>query len=278
MEKLIKIDKLQDKQHLLLVILEQFHEICEKNNLVYNIFGGTMLGAVRHNGIIPWDDDIDVTMPREDYNSFLALMRSENNDILELYAYPQKNYIYPFAKLGLKGTLMKEIAVRDKYNKISLNIDIFPNDGYPDDECILDEYDNLEKEIINCSYRLKYPRNIFKKIYKYLIVLYKRVGGIQKYLDRQIKIISQKKIDDSDYMICQGAGWGRKGKLKKSVYYDRCLYTFNSLKVWGIKNYDEHLRNLYGDYMTPPPAEKRVAPHENELFVTKEIYNKYLGG
>ena len=70
----IEITDTRQKQTLLIKLLEQFHELCEVNGLIYNIFGGTMLGAVRHHGIIPWDDDIDVTMPRKDYIQFIALV------------------------------------------------------------------------------------------------------------------------------------------------------------------------------------------------------------
>lgn len=272
----IKITELKEKQKLLLKILSQFHDFCEEYNLVYNIFGGTMLGAVRHKGIIPWDDDIDVTMPRHDYERFINLMCEKKNDNFELYVFPRKNYIYPYAKLGMKGTVLYETEVKSKYNKLSLNIDIFPNDGYPEDENILDEYNLYEQKIIMCAYKLKTPRNPIKLIVFLVRKLNASIRGVNYYLKKQIEIISKKSIEESEYIICQGAGWGKKGKLKKDVYYDRVLYDFNGLKVWGIKDYHEHLSNLYGDYMTPPPVEKQICPHDSTLFISKSIYNKYI--
>lgn len=275
-KKYIEIKDLKAKQKLLLVLLSQFHDFCEDNGLIYNIFGGTMLGAVRHKGIIPWDDDIDVTMPRPDYDMFLKLMREHKSDNFELYAYPMKNYIYPYAKLGMKDTVLHEEIVRKKYNKLSVNIDIFPNDGYPDDESIIDIYNQYEQKIILCSYKLKTPRNPIKRGMFEARRLYASFKGVKYFLKKQIDLITKKSINDSEYIICQGAGWGTKGRLKKDVYYDRILYDFNGLKVWGIKDYHEHLVNLYGDYMTPPPKEKQNCPHDSAWFVSEAIYKKYI--
>ena len=272
----IKICEIKDKQKLLLVLLGQFHEICEENNLIYNIFGGTLLGAVRHKGIIPWDDDIDVTMPREDYIKFLDIINRDYSESFELYAYPRKNYIYPYAKLGMKGTVIYENVVKSKYNKLSLNIDIFPNDGYPKDENILDKYNELEQKIILCSYRLKYPKNPIKALKLFFRKVFAKTFGINYFLKKQIEIVTSYKIEDCDYMLCQGAGWGRKGKLLKEVYYERCLYDFNGMKVWGQKNYNEQLSEFYGDYMTPPPLENQKPPHDSELYISKKIYQKYI--
>lgn len=277
-EKYIEIKELKTKQKLLLGLLRQFHNICEEHGLVYNIFGGTMLGAVRYRGLIPWDDDIDVTMPRSDYEKFLNIIKKNYFNEFDLYAYPRKNYIYPYAKLGMKGTVLIENIVRKKYNKLSLNIDIFPNDGYPDDENILDIYNEYERKIILCSYKFKAFRNPIRWLLFECRKINASIKGVSYYLEKQIELITQKTVEESDYIICQGAGWGKKGKLKKDIYFNRTLYDFNELKVWGIKNYHEHLSNLYGDYMTPPPKEKQCCPHDSSLYVNEEIYKKLMKG
>lgn len=275
-DNLVEITEVSDKQKLLIVLLKNFHEICEKNNLVYNIFCGTMLGAVRNKGIIPWDDDIDVTMPREDYNKFLSIVKEQYSGEYNLHEPSNKNYIYPYAKFGMKKTYAYETIVKPRYNKLSLNMDIFPNDGYPDNEELLTDYNKIESKIILSTYKQKIPKNPLKACKFFIRYLLTKRYSVKHYVNQQIKMITQKKIQDSEYIICQGAGLGVKGKLKKSDYYDRCLYDFNNIKVWGIRNYDGQLKNLYGDYMTPPPIDKQVPPHGSKLFVDKSIYDKYL--
>ena len=272
----IEISEIKDKQILLLKLLKEFHEICEENNLIYNIFGGTFLGAVRHKGFIPWDDDIDVTMPREDYNKFITVMNEKYSDKYDLFVYPKKNYIYPYAKLGMKDTVLYEDVVKPKYNKLALNMDIFPNDGYPDDESIFQLYSSYEDKIILCSYKITYSKNPLKAMYKLLRQIFAKFIGIKKLLNKQILLISKKKIEETDLMICQAAGLGIKGKLEKDKYYDRVLYDFENIKVWGIRDYDTQLTRQYGDYMTLPPEDQRETPHTYSLYISEKIYNECL--
>lgn len=273
-EKYIEITDLKIRQKLLLELLRQFHNICEEQGLIYNIFGGTMLGAVRHSGFIPWDDDIDVTMPRPDYEKFIKLINEKYSNEFDLYAYPKENYIYPYAKLGMKGTILYENAVKKKFNRLSLNIDIFPNDGYPEDESIFDVYNEYEKNIILCTYELKVPKNPLKFLLFEWNKIKARTKGAEYYIKEQIQLITKRTVEESEYIICQGAGWGKKGKLLKNIYFDRQLYDFDGQKVWGIKDYHEHLTRLYGDYRTPPPKEKQCAPHESTLYILETIYKQ----
>lgn len=276
-ESYFEIRDIQNRQKLLIIILQKFHEICERNGLVYNIFGGTMIGAIRHQGIIPWDDDIDVTMPRDDYNKLIELFTSFEDEDLEIFVYPRKNYIYPYVKLGLKGTILRENDVKNKYNILSQNIDVFPVDGYPQDENIFEKYNINESYIILQTYNNKIPKHVREIIYYVTkkIISYRR--PFQSYVKEQIECFGKTSVQNSEFLICQGAGWGKVGKIRKEIYFDRVLYQFNDIKVWGIRDYDEHLRNLYGDYMTPPPIEKQCCPHSSSVYISKKIYDKYFG-
>ena len=124
-ENYVQLNGSKEIQTVLLYIFRLFHDLCEKYGLIYNAFGGTMLGAVRHNGFIPWDDDIDVTMPREDYERLVKILRNDNDSELLVQCFPDENYIYPFAKVGLKETVLVENVVKNPYDKLTLSIDVF---------------------------------------------------------------------------------------------------------------------------------------------------------
>lgn len=115
-------------QKLLYKLFFSFHDICEENGFFYNAFGGTFLGAVRHGGIIPWDDDIDVGMPRLDYDRFIKHVRENCKDQFVVYTPDDENYVYPFAKFCLKDTIVVE-NTREEYSRIKLFIDVFPMPG-----------------------------------------------------------------------------------------------------------------------------------------------------
>lgn len=278
MENYIEVHSLEVKQRLLLELMRRFHTLCEENHLVYNIFGGTMLGAVRHGGFIPWDDDIDVTMPRPDYEKMVALVREKYSDSLTLHAYPDKNYIYPYAKIGMKGTVLRESYVKRRYNQLSLNIDVFPNDGYPGDTSVLKKYEALERAIILCTYRNQIVGSIPRRVWRIAKRSVFAVIGVDHLVKRQIDLLSKYPLDGNEYMLCQGAGWGEKGKLKKDLYYERRLYDFDGIQVWGIRDYHDHLTMLYGNYMELPPEEKRIGSHDSELYVDKDLYDCIING
>lgn len=272
----VEVTETKDIQRLLLGLLKEFHEICEQHHLYYVVFGGTMLGAVRHKNIIPWDDDIDVCMPRKDYDKFCEIVNNEYTDKFIVKNYPQKNYIYDYAKFCLKDSCLIETKLRKCFSKLMLYIDVFPVDGYPP---ALEERQHFDKlrfyhqARICSSYRVTSSQTLWKKPYvaiRYIKSLFYRVMGCNHYLKQAVLERQKYNFETCEYVSMQGAGWNEKGKLSKKVFMDRKLYQFGELQVWGISDYDEHLTRLYGDYMTPPPKEKQISNHSYKLYVKKE--------
>lgn len=279
----VEVTKTPEIQKLLLFLIKKIHEICDEHNIIYNVFGGTMLGAVRHHGMIPWDDDIDITMPRPDYDRFIEIVRNSYSDKYCVYVYPDKGYAYPFAKFSHNNTILIE-NLKPEYRQIKLYVDIFPVDGYP-------QYN--ESVFFNTLKKLKYKRSrvvcnsrqrqsgiwdfikfSIRRTEEYLISLH--ISNY--YIGKEVSTVMKNRYEDSEYILCQGAGWNQKGKLKKEIYLDRKLYDFDGIKVWGIADYHEHLTNLYGDYMQLPPVEKRVSNHDYSLYIQEDLLKNILQG
>ena len=165
-------EQLKHLQSILLLMLIEFDRVCRENDLKYYLCGGTLLGAVRHKGFIPWDDDVDVLMPRDDYEKLLALKSGIFNDDMFIESNENDSYYgHVFAKLMLPGTLNSENFTENVKCKKNIYIDIFPLDYTTSNKfktalqnkmCLL--YSRLM--LLNCNY--KYEKKGIKK--KYILV------------------------------------------------------------------------------------------------------------
>lgn len=271
-EQLTSLRKLQLAE---LETLKEFVKICKKHNLTYYISGGTYLGAVRHKGFIPWDDDMDIAMPRTDFEKFLTLSREIDNQFKLVTFENDKNYNwYPpklrNKKVQVKCTSTKNSQVEDAW------IDIFPLDGMPNSKILtnihkirlmrlralykLSDFDNLA-DINSKKKRPLHERvlifvgkkcNVFK-----LMNTKKRLCKI----DKALKKYSEK--DSKTYMNFMGS-YKLKSIISKDVYAEGAYYDFEGLKLFGPKDYDTYLTIIYGDYMNPPKKDDRNK-HNSEV-------------
>lgn len=251
-----------------LEMIEQFVKICEQEHLMYYMLGGTMLGAVRHKGYIPWDDDTDFGMPRPDYEKFLLVAREylPANMIIEEGG-KTKKYPYYFSRISC---VEKKVVVRigNETHIENTWIDIFPLDGMPNYK--------LTREFH--ALRLLVRRAVFKFAWfdesvnvsktkrpwheRFLIFLGKHLP-IEKFLSKEKE---QKKLDQalkkypyeqSNYLINLMGGYKLREMFHKDVFGEGAFYDFEGMKLRGPSNYDFYLTQLYGDYMTPPPESER---------------------
>lgn len=252
----------RETQERIYRILEQFVTFCDKHQLEYRLCGGTMLGAIRHQGFIPWDDDIDVSMPRPDYKRFLELSRTEPlGDGLVLYAYENGNLNYPFAKLLDTKTQIENPFVEDD-GVNNLWIDIFPVDGLPsDDDSLIQHYRKMTfyRYLLTTSLsKIGTGTSLTKKITKSIIGPLLRIIKPSWYCDK-ISQLAQK----YDYQSSQQVGvvsWGLYGiaeSMPKKDYQNLVYKTFEQGQFKAPEGWNSYLTNLYNDYMQLPPEDKR---------------------
>ncbi len=243
-------------QHLELEILRYFVSECNRIGVKYFLIYGTLLGAIRHSGFIPWDDDIDVVMPRDDYERFLECFK-ENNDIILHTAKVDKHYFAPFARLRLKNTTF--IPVVYKENRFCNNgiwIDIFPIDLSGSPDCI--------KEIIKYS-----AIRLLEKLAEY-----KEIGrrgdkrSVNSIIDFFCKLIplriSMGLIDcllkfntGNDYYVSYCSPYGKKKNYFKSELFKPYHTAFEDVDCVVPEGYDTVLRVLYGNYHVFPDEKNR---------------------
>lgn len=263
------IDSKEVKQ-IQLDILENIHSFCIAGGIKYSLACGTMLGAVRHKGYIPWDDDIDIYLLREDYNKLIKSFPETYNEYYKLASLERDNeWDRPLAKAYDSRTILKENTTSKK--NIGVNIDIFPIDATPNEYEEWQKY-NKKRLLLQRIFALKFVN--FKKDrvwYKNLTLLFVRIllsFVSKRHLAIYLNKYSQKYNEtNSCYVFENIQGIKLKRRFKKEIFDHIIDIPFENRIFKGFKNYDEYLSNAYGDYMKLPPVDKRVTHHDFEAYM-----------
>ena len=254
---------IKDYKKFLVPMLESFHIFCENHKLKYSIAAGTMLGAIRHKGMIPWDDDIDIFMPRPDYDRFISMTL---NDYLPNYkvvsSYNTPTYYLSFAKIIDTRTKLIEYEFC-KDCMLGIFIDIFPIDGIPSNKIIREKnYIHYKKTLNKANLsRFKYNMNIGLKTY--ICNLLHRIYNSQKLFNKCDKISSKHFFDESDEVRSYSSIYGDKEILKRSIFDEYIKVKFEGIDVYCIKEYDYYLTKIYGNYMKLPPKSQQKSQHSH---------------
>lgn len=251
---------LKHLQNLELMVLKDFIKICDENNLKYFIYGGSLLGAVRHKGFIPWDDDIDVIMFREDYERFKKIFLSKPNEKYELLSHElYDDYFFLFAKIMLKGTKFEEWWVNQVSFSVGINIDIFVLDDVSDNDinCFIEtKYcRTLDRILTLSSIKLEdYPfivqtfSNILHSVLKLL-----KIKPI-KIINKCLKILTKHK---NTKRVCDMSALHHPQIYQRKDFENGIKIDFEDIKVNAPINSHNILEQIYGDYMQLPPEEDR---------------------
>ncbi len=259
-----KLSKLQEAE---LIIFKEFIRICEANSLKYYIWGGSFLGAVRHKGFIPWDDDIDVAMPRKDFEKFIEIASEQLPDDMYLSTYKRgAEHVTLVAQIFNK---QKDFILNNATKKVRTGawIDILVIDGAPKP--------GIKKKIFGMRYMYFRMLNQFAHFdeivnlnkkrpwYEKMAIKFAQITKIEKRLnpikigDKFHKFLKSNDYDENNF-VATFMGAAKMGEIiPKDFIGEGKQYKFEDIIVIGPDKYDEYLKHFYGDYMTPPPIDAR---------------------
>lgn len=277
---------MNDLQKVELNILKTFVEFCDKNDLQYFLVGGSALGAVRHNGFIPWDDDVDVAMPRKDYDKFIELGKKEfTGDIFLQTWETDPNYPYNFAKLRDSRTTYVESTYKFTRMNHGAWIDVFPLDGISKKQGKVTFAMKMRVARVWPHMWFLYPKCATRKLRKnrwpidILVNLFmypNYIWNINHHQNKRIdKIMRKKSYDDCYYVANMQGAWVGKEVVKKEWFGNGVKAKFEDLVVNIPENYHEFLSAVYGDYMKLPPVEKQVSKHKTSGFDLNTPYYEF---
>lgn len=258
-------------------ILDEFIRICDEQHFRYFALGGTALGSVRHGGFIPWDDDIDVGLSREDFEAFLDVAQAELPSGMFLQTFKaDENYPHCFAKIRVSNTTFIEKTLSNIDINHGVYMDVFPLDGYPGGVAKRLAFHVRERilkiAVAGCylldesqdSWAKKMVKKTIRKCIPYKSAVRKLDELYQKYPYHNSKVIGN-----------YGGAWGAKEIMPKAVFGNGVTGTFEGRSIRLPEKTDEYLTRLYGDYMTPPPPEKRIAHHYCTVIDLEKPYTAY---
>lgn len=274
MENFDYLPKLHNCQ---LIIAREIKRLCDKHNIKYFIIAGTLLGAIRHGGFIPWDDDMDVGMLREDYEKFLKVAKTElGADFFLQTPETDENYGLPFAKILLNGTLLVEATAGSNAKK-GIFVDVFPFDVAPENEADRENHNKktyfykrllLAKLNYNVCAKNDYVKRAVYFVLKIMSAFYSHDKLVKK-LESEITRYNNSKTED---IVNIGGAYGyKKETIKADWVRDTVEIPFEDMTISAPVDYIKYLETFYGDYMTPPPEDKRYNRHS----VTELDFGKY---
>ena len=249
-------------------LLAELDRVCRLHNISYTLCSGSMLGAIRHHGIIPWDDDIDVCMLREEYERFKSVgIKDLDGQICFFQDHTtDPDYRWGFAKLRRKGTTYIRTGQEHCKYKTGIFIDIIPYDDIPHllfFQILQDRFCFCLRKILWSEVGKENEKGFLKLWYKILSLIPKVF--VYKLLDLCIVKNNLRTNNRVRGLLFPAPGeeygstleLSKRYGMPKKWFLNRCEYEFEGIKVFGIKDYDEYLRYKFGDYLKLPPLEKR---------------------
>lgn len=260
---------LQELKDIEFEILKMFDAFCKENNIKYYLSHGTLLGAIRYKKFIPWDDDVDLLIPRADYDRMISIFK--DTDRYKLFAFEKdQNYRYPIAKLCDMTTLKDEWGYNNGV-KLGVDIDLFPLDAWDDDlEMAKKEVKYIRKNMFRLGLtKLKKPdsRNPIKRFIKGCLMIFYKMFGSKYFIKKILKASHKEGQKGNNYLGCKAwCVYAEKGIIPVDVFAETVDIEFEGEKFPAPVGWDKYLTCLYGDYLPEPPKEKQKTHHSFKAY------------
>lgn len=266
--------ELTDKEllELQVEILSKVDAFCRKRSIQYTIFAGTSIGAIRHKGYIPWDDDIDIAMTRPNYERFIHSFNGAVENLEVLAPELNWNYYAPYGNVCDVRTVLDEGENGHNGISVGVKIDIFPLDSVSDvdDDFLSDKKKFAEMWLSlyakRVNLKLVWKKNKKEAVYLFirkLVLFHRKYSDIQKEIN---KFLIKYPFDSSRFVDLRCFPWTTDSRCKKELFETYMDVPFENITVSIIKGYHEYLTKAYGDYMKFPPIEKRIPKHSFKAY------------
>lgn len=259
--------ELRDLQFAEIEILKVFVKICERNGLQYYIIGGTLLGAIRHGGFIPWDDDIDIAMPRKDYEKLIELLKEQLSEPYSFLHYTIcENYREYSLKIIHKNIYCYEDKLDVEKSKTNLWIDILPLDAVPNNKFVYAIFKMtvyLWKALLSFKNIDTIKNNKKRPLFERLLIKFAQIVPVKRVISRNFVMnaldYTIKSCDyETSYNVGSFMGAYRFREVVPKKYFgvsSKC--DFEGMQLIAPEKIDDYLHHIYGDYMKLPPEDKR---------------------
>lgn len=265
----------RETQLVALEILHTVAEICEQQNLRYSLLYGTLIGAVRHSGFIPWDDDVDIMMPRPDYDRLLEYLKNHIQEYPNLRVFNRDECPeYPYMITRISDDRYIIMMENEEPYGMGVFVDIYPYDGLGNTlkEALAlgkkgDRLSSLCYQSTRKHFAIETTTSFFRKVIKLPIYALSRMVGKDFFQNKLEKLVRVRDYDSSDYVGCViWLSGGKKDIFKREWFDDTIMMKFENYEFRVPRQYDTVLRHGYGDYMKLPPEEERIGHHYYRVY------------